>query len=1016
MKITEIAIKKSVGTALVTITVVILGIYSLPNIPVSFWPEFVAPTILVITPYPGAGPQEIEEQIIKPLEEELSTIDGVQEVESRCQDGVSRIMIRFDWGVDFEQAKLDVQERTNRAHSRFPREALDPKVLQIQDFIPPGIELGFTSGNRDLNEVRSFIETKLKNRFLRLSDVAVTQIFGGYESHIVIKADPQKLNAFGINLNQIALLISSENRDISAGKLETDFKNRLVKIQGKFQSVGQIKNLIIAVSNGRNVRLHEVAEVVYEPKEQLTISRVNGKEIVGLAIREKSGGNTVAMCDAVKEELSVIKNIIPDDIQMEIIRDQSLFIKRSIRNVLQNALIGAVLASIIILLFFGSLRNTLIIALSIPVSIITTFILINALGLSINTISLGGLALGIGLIVDSSIVVIENIYRHLQEKKKSRMENVLEATSEVGLAITSSTMTSIVVFLPLAFVVGLAAVLLGELALTVVFALTISIVAALTIVPSLSYKLMKTENGSNKYAYFSGLWQKLFDKIVEIYKPALAFCLRFRWLTLLFAALLLFVSVRFFIPLLDVVLLPSINEGEFRVELELPEGTRLDVTRLMTDQVEEYLIKHPAIKQTYTTIGQTPTVGEARSNRANIAVSMKADSAKNLSGFMDEIRQFCGQLPAVQVIVKQTTSAEGMDKAPVNIRVNGNDLDILAEIGDRVSQIVKNTHGTINLISTVSGGLPEYVLEIDHEKAADLKFSQSEIASALRQALLGSKVSRFSAYGEEYDITLKVDRVSLSSVKDLLNLPICSKKGEIIPLHTLVKINLGQGPAEIRRFNQTRVAEITADVAGRSSRETVAEIKARLAGLNMPGDYFLTYGGQSRAISDSFTSLLNALLIAIFLVYVVMGSQFNSFIHPFTIAVSIPLALIGVLLGLFMFDAAISTNAFLGTIMLVGIVVNNGILLIDYIEKLRKNGLKKTDAIIRGAAVRLRPIIITSLTTIFGMLPIALGFGEGGEALKPLGAVVVGGLTTSTFLTLFIIPVVYSLMDKLSKK
>lgn len=1016
MKITEIAIKKSVGTALVTITIVLLGVFSIPRIPVSFWPEFIAPSLVIITPYPGVGPEEIEEQIAKPLEEELSTIDGVEEIETSCMDGICRVIVRFDWGMDFEETKINVQEKTNKARARFPREALEPQVLQVQDFIPPGIELGFYSEKRDLNEVRNFVDTKLKNRFLRLENVATAQLFGGFESHIAIKVQADKLIAQGISFPQIAAVVAAENRDVSVGKMESEYNENIIRTAGKFSEVESVGNTIITYRNGLPVYLRDVATISFENKEQRSRSRLNGKEIVGLSIREKSGGNTVAMVDEVKELLSDLRAIIPDDIQVEIIRDQSLFIKKSIRSVLNNAFIGAILASIIILLFLGNLRNTLIIVLSIPVSIIATFILIEKLGLSINTISLGGLALGVGLIVDSSVVVIENIFRHLEESKQERFATVVSATREVGIAITSSTLTSVVVFLPLAFLVGLAAVLLGELALTVVFALSFSIIVALTLVPALSFKLMRVNNQQSSWSVITRTWQNLFMRLVEIYRPSIALALRHPWLTLLVAVLLLVGSIGLIVPVLDVELLPAINEGEFRIELNMPEGTRLEVTDQICQQVENYLAARSDVEKYYAVIGQTARIGETKTNTANITVKLTSTDQESINQTMAEVRHFCEQIPAVRSVVEILTGTQGMETKSVNVRLNGSDLQVLTQTGEEIFNRLRAVPGVVNLQSSIQEGLPEYVLHIDRARVADLGLNYADIAATLRFAYLGSIISRFSAFGDEYDITLQLDDNQAGTINELMNLPLLNRFGQTVPLHAVTRLELGSSPSEIKRFDQQRVIEFKADVAGRSSREVNAEIRRIMARMPLPPDYFITYAGMSKGIRDSFTSLGYALLIAIFLVYVVMGSQFNSFIHPFTIAFSIPLAVIGLLLGLLVFGAAISTNAFLGGIMLVGIVVNNGILLIDYIGQLRAKGMNKIEAIINGAAVRLRPILITSLTTIFGMLPIALGLGEGGEALKPLGAVVVGGLAASTFLTLIIIPVIYSLMDRLSTR
>ncbi len=1017
MKITEFSLKKPVATFLFTITVVILGLFSIPKIPVSFWPEFVAPVVVVLVPYPGVGPEEIEEQIAKPLEEELSTLDDLDELETVCQNGVCRIMVRFEWGVDFDQAKLDVQDRTNKARSFFPREALEPKILQVQDFIPPGIQLGFYSQKRTLDEVRDFVERHLKNQFLRLPDVATATLFGGFERNVEIRVDPQKLYYFDLSLPQISLLVARQNLDVTAGKIKSHFNEQILKVKGKFTNLEQIKKLIVSYKNGRPVYLKDVATVAFTRKERLTVSRLNGKEIVGLSIREKSGGNTVAMVGQVRQLLEDLKPIIPEDIQVQVIEDQSIFIKKSIRNVVRNAFIGAGLAAIVIFLFLGSLRNTLIIALSIPLSIIATFLMIDWFGLSINIISLGGLALGVGMIVDSSVVVLENIFRHLQlNKGKKRFAIVTEATQEVGLAITASTLTSIVVFLPLAFLTGLAAVLLGELALTVVFALSLAIIVALTVVPALSYRLMRVEQkqtGLRKLAFW---WQKGIEKLTQRYRKGIAFSLHHPWLTLFIALVILILSMALIAPRLDVELLPAINQGQFEVQLELPIGTKLEKTIQVTDDIEQRILKMPEVEKTFSVMGQSIRIGENKSNTSKITVDVKPEFTAKINQVMAEIRKYCQKFPALKATVKQIDATAGMQTQPINVRINGDNLAILKVLGDSALARLKRIPGVVNINSSLQEGLPEYRLTVDRLKAANLGVSYLDIVNTLRAALLGNAISRFSAYGEEYDIILKLKENSLKNIQMVLQTPVNSRSGEIFPLSRFVSITPDRAPGEIKHFDQQRVVQILADIQGRSRREVTNEVKKTLAQLPLPVGYFITYGGMSRGIRESFTSLANALMIAIFLVYVVMGAQFNSFIHPFTIALSIPMAIVGVLLGLFAFNAAISTNAFLGSIMLVGIVVNNGILLLDYIGQLRERGLSKTEAIIEGGALRLRPILITSLTTVFGMLPIALGLGQGGEALKPLGAVVVGGLTTSTFLTLFIVPVVYSLLDRFTKK
>ncbi|MCI0514575.1 efflux RND transporter permease subunit, partial [candidate division KSB1 bacterium] len=580
-------------------------------------------------------------------------------------------------------------------------------------------------------------------------------------------------------------------------------------------------------------------------------------------------------------------------------------------------------------------------------------------------------------------------------------------------AVSASNLTSIVVFLPLAFLVGLFAVLLGELALTVVFSLSISVVVALTVVPALSHRLMDIDEKTNRLIQ---TWQKIYDYLVLMYQGTLKWALRHRFLTILIVTGVMLASIIGLGPKLDVELLPSINEGEFRIELLLPESTQLNVTDKICQDIETELKSRPEITQVYTVVGVLSVRGELKPNTATMTIGLKPEFLPERDQVMASIRKRWNTLPGARVVVRQTDATEGMRRAAINVRIAGDDLNVLAELGEKALKIVEDHPNAVNVISSLQEGLYEFGIRIDRFKASDLGLSFNQIASTIRIANAGLTVTRLSAFGDEFDISLRIDKEKIKSVDKLLDLPLKTMKGEIVPLRAVAEISLERGPSEIKRLDQQRLVEINADVAGASQREVVAAIQKAARQIQLPPNYYVSFGGSARAIMDSFVSLMIALVIAIFLVYVVMGAQFNSFVHPFTIAFTIPLALIGVVIGLFIFGAAISMNALLGMIMLVGIVVNNGILLIDYIIQLRESGLNLNEAIVEGGTTRLRPVLITALTTIFGMLPIAFGFGEGGEALQPLGAVVVGGLLTSTFLTLIVIPVVYSIFDRSKSK
>lgn len=1013
MNLAKISINRGVAVFLISITAAVMGFISLPQLPISFWPEFVAPTLIVVAPYPGVGPLEIEETIAKVLEEEYSSLEGIEDIETFCFEGLCRINVRFKWGYDFDEAKRNVIEKTNKARPRLPREALDPTVLQVQDFIPPGIELAFYSDKRSLSEVKDYVDKYLKNKFLRLENVASVQLFGGDEFEVVIELNPDKMNSYGVSLSEVQQALSAENFNLPGGKFESLYKNFNLRAYGKFQSVSDIENTVVANKKGVPILLKQIASVGYKVKEKNEIARLNKREIIGVSIREKSGGNTVAMVDEVLNELKYIEKYKPEDIKIEIIRDQSDFIRKSIRAVLNNAAIGACLAAIIIILFLGNLRNALIIIISIPLSIIASFVLIKQFGLSINTISLGGLALGVGMIVDASIVVLENIFRILKEKKfADKKEAVIAASSEVQGAVISSTLTSIVVFLPMAFLTGLFAVLLGELALTIVFALSLSIIVSLTVVPALSFKLMQT-NSRGKLSFLFDIWDYLFERTSYLYKKTLAFCLKFRLLSLTFILLSVAILSFLFLKGIDVEMLPSISENEFQIGLTLPAGTKLEKTDEIVKRLEAYLSKDERIEKFYSVVGRTLTIQDLKSSEAYIIVRLKKEYSKQMDDVILKIRKDNEDIVGANLIVEKITATQGMQTDPINVRIEGDDLEILKEYANILYEKIKMIPGAVNVKSSAREILPEYQLHVDKEIASKYGLNYAIIAQNVKTAFQGSRISRLSSFGKEYDIILKFDDNFIRDMEDLQNLLIYTPKGERISLRQIAKISFEEGPTELKRFDQIRAIEIKGAVAGRKTKDVRADINKIISEIKLPAGYNIKQGGENRSIAESFRTLSIALVIAIFLVYVVMASQFNSFIQPFIIAMTMPLSIAGALGGLYFFNATLSMNAFLGFIMLAGVVVNNGILLVDFINQRRESGMPARDAIIEGSVLRLRPVLMTTLTTVFGMFPIAMGFGEGGEALKPLGAAVLGGLLSSTFLTLIAVPIVYSFFARI---
>ncbi|MFH0881527.1 MAG: efflux RND transporter permease subunit [bacterium] len=1018
MKITRLSMKNPVGTALFATALAVLGIITVRGLPIAYWPNITPPFLIVQTPYPGVSPEDIEEEVTKPLERVVSTVSNIYEVESLSIEGMSQLTVRFDWGTDVNRAKIDLREKLDGARGELPRDIQPTSVLALDALIPAPLELAVTSKRYDEGELRRILEDRIVNRLLRLPNVAAIDIRGGGDKVVRVEANPEKMLNLGITLDQLTQVLGSENLNIPAGELTQGSRQFIVRSFNKFQSLDDIRSVVINLRGQTPILLGDIATVRFTDDDRVGIAYIDGQESLALSVRQTTDGNTVAMVDEVNSEMEGIRRSWPD-LEFRVIKDDSAFIRSTIRSVSTNVLFGALVASLFIYLFLGSIRNTFIIVISIPVSILATFLVMGALGISLNTISLGGLALGVGMIVDSSIVVLENLFyrqRRLNGVSSMTLEAKTDlfdnAVSEVALPITASIATSVVVFLPLAFTKGLSYFLLGELSLTVVAALIFSLIVSFTVIPTLSLRVLKVDGGSH---LLPRQWQKMIDWIAKIYRPVIT-ALSSNWkralLTMIAAFSLLVIPIAG-IRLLDIEELPRIDEGQIRVNLKLPIGTSLDATSGIASDMEEKLMQIPEIYQVYSVVGLSAFYNQPISNIAWFDCRVPP-SKGDLDAVMAKMRQALTGYPDAKIDVKVQNIGAGMGSSGIDVRVVGPNLDTLATISEEIQDSLRAYPSIINLTSNLDAGKPEVQVVVDRQKAAHWGFSTARVASLVRTAVDGVAVTKFStADGNQYDVEVSLDRSAVRSLPDLRELSLQTPLGTVIPLRAVADFRMKPGPSEIRRSDQERFLAVTGDAAPGYRQRDVRAIAARVQQhITLPADYRWKQAGASRSIVESFQSLAIALVLAIFLVYVVMASQFNSFWQPIVISTAIPLALIGAVLGLILFKGALNVNSFLGIIMLSGIVVNNGILLIDFINRgRREDNMPRLEAIIQAGQRRLRPILMTTLTTMAGMMFIALGLGTGGETLVPLSAVVIGGLASSTLLTLLVVPAIYTLFD-----
>lgn len=1001
MKISDFSINRAVTTTMLILLIVLVGIISFTRLNIGLYPDITFPGAAIITSYEGVGSEEIENLITKEIEGAVATVEGVNNITSTSSMGQSSVVIEFNWGRDMDFAVQDLREQVDLISSAvLPYGADDPLIFKFDPASLPIIMYGVSSSDLQLAELKQRTEDDLIPRLERLPGVAQVNLQGGLDREILVSLKRDKLNYYNLDYSFVSNILAQENVNVSAGDVVQGNKNLLVRTTGKFESLDEIRKINIPVAASGQVKLSDIAEVEEGFSDVNTISRSDGMRSLGIAIQKQTDANTVEVANNVKAEMAAIESE-NDDLNFVLAMDQAEFIQNAIDNVSRNAIIGGLLAIIILFLFLRNIRSTIIIATAIPVSIIATFAMMFFADINLNIISLGGLALGVGMLVDNAIVVLENIYRY-RSIGEGRIEAAREGSSEVGMAIIASTMTTVIVFLPILFVEGLAARLFKDLAFTVAFSLLASLLVALTLIPMLSSKILKITQKEIKR-------QKEEGKIISIYKSMLKKALHHR-LIVVIVLIVLFVGSLALAPLIGFEFLPSSDQGAFSISYNLPVGTVLSETNDVAFQIEEVLEDIPEVETILTNVGTSNMMQMDMSSNAgtiNVDLVELDERDRSTTEIMEEVRNKIN-IPDVELDISDMQG--GGNQRPVNIKLRGDDLGVLEEYSQIAMDSIRDVEGLRELEDSFEEGRPELLIQIDRSLASQFGLNVSQVANTVRNAVSGSVRSRYEVAGDEYNIRVQLEEDQIASYSDVSNLNILSPTGEQVSLNRISNLVLSEGPEEVLRSDQERYAEISADLFQRDLGSVMTDIRARLSEVELPEGYSFSYEGEFEDLQSSFSNLAFAFAVAIILVYMVMASQFESLIHPFIIMFTIPMALIGVLLGLFISGSVISVSSLIGLITLAGIVVNNAIVMVDYINTLRRRGKDKIEAIITGGVVRFRPIMMTALTTILGLTPIALGIGEGAELSQPIGVVIVSGLSFATLLTLFIIPIFYSFL------
>ncbi|SNS18805.1 hydrophobic/amphiphilic exporter-1, HAE1 family [Anaerovirgula multivorans] len=1022
MNLSKLAVKRPVMIVMIMLVIILLGTISLTRLPIDLYPAMEIPIAIVSTSYSGVGPHEIENLITRPIEGAIATVSNIDTISSMSSQGSSMVIAQFNYGTDMNFAALDMREKVDLIKGTLPEGINDPMVLTIDPNSFPIIQISLVNGE-DLSSLQVLAEETIKPRLERIEGIASVDVTGGYTKEIQIKTNQQRLDSYGISLSQLSQTIGASNTNLPGGTVKNGEKELTIRTMGEFRSLDEIKETPITLPTGSVILLKDIAEVELTHKEIKTISRTNGKSSINISVQKQSDSNTVQVASLVHDEIEKLQQE-HENVEITIVSDESTYITDSINNVLQSVILGGIFAIMVLYLFLRNVRSTLIIGTSIPIAVIGTFALLYFSNITLNLMTLGGLALGVGMLVDNAIVVLENIYRFRVERY-SRKEAASKGASEVAMAVTASTLTTIAVFLPIVFVEGMISSLFKELALAVTFSLVASLLVSLTLIPMLSSKLLKVDNTDVKerkgirkgFKYLYDAFDKMLNAIENRYKKILSWSLGHRKTTVLMAILIFlgslssvfFVGVEFF---------PASDEGQISISVTLPTGAELHEINEILLEVEESIASIEEIETVFSSGGGGGQMGMGggSSNGGTVTARLSKIKERDRSSkeVADEIRGLLKDIPGAEINVSESSSMGSMTGDPISIRLKGDDLEILEEISEDFKRVIESVEDTKEITTSFSEGIPEVQVYIDKYSAATYGLTTAQIANNIRNATSGITATRYKLDGDEIDVLIKGEENVKESLANLQQMGIATTTGGNVPLNQVASVSVEKGPVQITREDQQRVVTISGQIGNRDLGSVTQDIDRVLKNYNLPQGYSYEMGGQNQQMNDAFADLLLALTLAVVLIYMVMAAQFESLLHPFTIMLSVPVALAGGLLGLLVTGTALGITALIGVIMLSGIVVNNGIVLVDYINTLREAGKDRAEAITTAGPVRLRPILMTTLTTVLGLLPLALGIGEGSEMQAPMGIVVIAGLLLSTVLTLVLIPTVYTLVDDLS--
>ncbi|OGC91022.1 MAG: hypothetical protein A2W25_08060 [candidate division Zixibacteria bacterium RBG_16_53_22] len=1019
MYLSNTAIKRPVFATMVILALVVLGMVSYNQMNVDLFPDIEFPFVVVTTIYPGAAPEAVATDVTQKIEDAVNPIAGVNHITSTSFESVSQIFIEFTLETRAPEAAQEVREKVAAIRSDLPQDIETPLIQRFDPESRPIISL-VMSGNRSQRELTTIADKVVKRQLESIEGVGAVEIVGGSERQFQVLLDLDAMNARMITFQDVSSAIAASNFELPAGRLDRPGSEILVRTMGRFSSIDDIKDVVVKNTNGKVIRLADIAGIYDGIKDQRSLSRYNGAEAVTLQISRQSGANTVKVAESVKEELSSIRKQLPVGVGVDVAQDNSIWIEDSLLDVQMTILYGGALAILCIFLFLANIPATIISAIAIPTSIISTFIFMRALGFTLNIMSLLGLSLAVGLLIDDAIVVIENIYRHMAHGE-SPIEAARNGTSEIGLAVMATTFSIVVVFVPVAFMSGIVGRFFYQFGLTVAVAVMASLFVAFTLTPMMSSRFLRQEKHLSKDTrnpiklalYY---WNHAFQLMGNYYRTTLAWVLRHRFITLV-GAFAGFAISMYLARFLGFEFLPQQDQSQFYITFEAAAGSSLQQTSDLSSKIEDIIASHDdVLKYQLLTIGGelTPV------NEGSIYVKMRDRGDRDVSvfDFTPTLRKELATVPGLTTSV-QIEESEGGGSKPVEYSIRGQDYEKLTWIAGQIEAVVKQAPGAVEVENSEKQARPELRIGVDRELADDLGLNLALIGGTVRSLVDGAEVSRFKEGDEEYEINVqlapeyRVDEENLNSIY----IPSSKKvNGQdiLVPLRQVATIYQSTAPTEIKRFDRQREIRVGANIgAGHVMSDILQYTESRRSEIDLPPGYTFTPVGEAEIQQESFQNIFAALFLAIIFIYILLASQFESFADPFSMGMSLLMAPVGAILALLIFNTPNSIMSMIGIVLLMGLVTKNAILLIDFIKQARRRGMDRTEAILQAGPIRLRPIMMTTLAMIFAMLPLAFAFGPGAELRAPMAQAVIGGLMSSTALTLIIVPIVYTLLDDL---